>query len=183
MSRDGTLLDLHTVEFKRLLPGPIELAWEYLTKPELLKTWFANVTLEPRAGGTVDVRFTAETCGGSGDGKGGVYGIIREFRPPHVIAFSWIQRRLQPGGSGKDSDEGQVRFELSERGDKVLLTLLHSGLPTTELTSHSAGWHSYLDNLESRISGGDTIDFMASFNRRHPQYQERLVALQRSSTA
>ena len=57
----------------------------------------------------------------------------------------------------KDSDEGEVRFELSEKGDKVLLTLLHSGLPTPELTSHCAGWHGYLDNLESRISGGDAI--------------------------
>ncbi len=180
MSRDGTLLDLHTVEFKRLLPGPIELAWEYLTKPELLKTWFADVTLEPRAGGAVDVRFSEETCGGH---TGGVHGTIREFRPPHIIVFSWIQRHPQPDGSMKDSDEGEVRFELSEKGDKVLLTLLHSGLPTPELTSHCAGWHGYLDNLESRISGGDAIDFMASFNRRHPHYQERLVALQRSGTA
>jgi uncharacterized protein YndB with AHSA1/START domain len=180
MSPDGTLLDLHTVEFKRLLPGPIELAWNYLTKPELLKTWFADVTLEPRVGGIVDVRFQKDTCGG---GKGGVHGTIREFRPPHVIVFSWIQRRIQPDGSIKDSNEGEVRFELAERGDKVLLTLLHSGLSTTELTSHSAGWHGYLDNLESRISGGGAIDFMASFNRRHPRYQERLSALQRSGTA
>jgi uncharacterized protein YndB with AHSA1/START domain len=180
MSHDGTLLDLHTVEFKRLLPGPIELAWDYLTKPELLKSWFADVTLEPRVGSAVDVRFREETCGGS---TGGVHGIIREFRPPHVIVFSWIQRRTEPDGSIEDSNEGEVRFELAERGDKVLLTLLHSGLPTPELTSHSAGWHGYLDNLESRISGGGPINFMESFNRRHPHYQERLSALQRSGTA
>jgi uncharacterized protein YndB with AHSA1/START domain len=180
MSRDGTLRDLHTVEFKRLLPGPIELAWDYLTKPEFLKTWFADVTVEPRVGGTVDVRFSEDTCGGH---TGGVHGTIREFRPPHVFVFSWIQRYRQPDGSIKDSEEGEVRFELAESGDKVLLTLLHSGLPTTELTSHSAGWHGYLDNLESRISGGDPINFMESFSRRHPHYQERLAALQRTANA
>jgi hypothetical protein len=57
MSHDGSILDAHTVEFKRLLPGPIELAWDYLTKPEMLKTWFADVTLEPRVGGKIEIRF------------------------------------------------------------------------------------------------------------------------------
>jgi uncharacterized protein YndB with AHSA1/START domain len=179
MNRDGTILDLHTVEFKRLLPGPIELAWDYLTKPELLKTWFANVTLEPRVGGAIDVRFVKETCGG---GTGGVEGVIREFRPPHVISFTWFQLRVQPDGSTTRSDEGEVRFELSEKGEKVLLTLLHSRLSTDEVTGHSGGWHAYLDNLESRILGQGSIDFMEVFDRVHPRYEERLTALQRSGT-
>jgi uncharacterized protein YndB with AHSA1/START domain len=178
MSHDGSLLDLHTVEFKRLLPGPIELAWDYLTKPELLKTWFADVTLEPRVGGAVKVRFGEGSCG-----TGGVNGTVREFRPPHVISFSWIQLRPQPDGSIRDSDEGQVRFELAEKGEKVLLTLLHSGLPIRELTPHSAGWHSYLDNLGSVISGRGAIDFRALFAQPHPKYEERLAPLQRSGAA
>ena len=178
MSHDGSILDLHTVEFKRLLPGPIGLAWDYLTKPEFLKTWFADVTLEPRVGGTVKVRFGKDTCG-----TGGVNGTVREFRPPHVLSFSWIQLRPQPDGSTKDSDEGQVRFELAEKGDKVLLTLLHSGLPIRELTPHSAGWHAYLDNLDSVISGRGVIDFAAVFSQLHPKYEERLAALQRSGAA
>ena len=180
MSFDGVLRDLHTVEFRRLMPGPIELAWDYLTKPDLLKAWFADVTLEPRLGGTVSVRFDKDTCGGC---SSGVHGTIREFRPPHVIAFTWIQRRAQPDGSIADSDEGEVRFELAERGDKVLLTLLHSRLPTSELTSHSAGWHAYLDNLESRISGRGRIDFMAVARRVRPGYDERLPHLQRAGAA
>ena len=146
MSHDGSILgnvlDLHTVEFKRLIPGPIELAWDYLTKPELLKTWFADVTLEPRVGGAVKVRFG----GGGGVDTAGVRGTIREFRPPHVIAFCWIQQRLQSDGSSQPNDEGEVRFKLAERGDKVVLTLLHSRLPTEELGNHSAGWHAYLDD-------------------------------------
>ena len=177
MSRDGTILDLHTVEFKRLLPGPIELAWDYLTKPELLKTWFADVTLEPRVGGAVKVRFHKDTCGGH---TGGVNGTIREFRPPHVIAFTWFQLYLQPEGSNKARDEGEVRFELSEKGGKVLLTLLHSRLPTEELAPHSAGWHSYLDNLESRISEQGGSDYMAEVRGVHPQYRDQVAALQQS---
>jgi uncharacterized protein YndB with AHSA1/START domain len=178
MSHDGSILDLHTVEFKRLLPGPIELAWDYLTKPELLKTWFADVTLEPRDGGAVEVRFGGEACE-----TGGVQGTIREYRKPHVIAFSWIQWHQKPDGSREDIDEGEVRFALEERGDKVLLTLLHRGLPTRELPGHGAGWHAYLDNLESRISGGGGIDFRQVFRELHPRYEERVTALQRKGAA
>ncbi len=180
MSFDGTLHDLHTVEFKRLIPGPIELAWDYLTKPELLKTWFADVTLEPRLGGAVSVRFAEDTCG---DGADGVHGTIREFRPPYAIAFSWIRPRAQADGSIQHVDEGEVRFELAERGEKVLLTLLHSRQPTEELTGHSAGWHAYLDNLQSLISGGDRINFAAVIRRVRPGYEERVAAMQRSGAA
>ncbi len=181
MSYDGTLRDLHTIEFKRLIPGPIELAWDYLTKPELLKTWFADATLEPRLGGSVTVHFHDHTCGGgTGDG---VHGTVREFRPPHVIAFTWIQQRLQPDGASTDEDEGEVRFELAEKGEKVLLTLLHSRQPTETLSGHSAGWHAYLDSLEARISGRGRIDFMGVVRRVRPTYEERIAGMQRSGAA
>jgi uncharacterized protein YndB with AHSA1/START domain len=175
MSRDGTLIDPHTVEFKRLLPGPIELAWDYLTKPEMMRTWFADVTLEPRAGGAINVNFGKDACG-----TGGIRGTIREFRPPRVISFSWVQLRPQADGAMAASDEGEVRFELAEKGEKVLLTLLHSGLPLRELIPHSAGWHAYLDNLDSVISGRGAINFIQVFGQVQPQYEERLAALQRA---
>ena len=176
---DGSILDLHTVEFKRLIPGPIELAWDYLTKTELIKTWFADVTIEPRVGGAVTIRFSEdESCDTTG-----VRGTVSEYRKPNVVAFTWFQQRLQPDGSRKGVDEGSVRFELAERGDKVLLTLLHTGLPIHELASHSAGWHAFLTNLDSLMSGRGKIDFMAVFNELHPRYVERIAALQRAGAA
>jgi uncharacterized protein YndB with AHSA1/START domain len=178
MSHDGSILDLHTVEFKRLLPGPIELAWDYLTKPELLKTWFAEVALEPRVGGAVTVAFGKSDCGGNS-----VEGTVLEFRQPHVLAFSWIKLRRQADGSIAHSNEGEVRFELAKKGDKVLLTLLHSGLPIQELAGHSAGWHAYMDNLESHIAGRGALDFMAIFHDLRPRYDERVSALQRKGVA
>ena len=176
---DGSILDLHTVEFKRLIPGPIELAWDYLTKNELIKTWFADVTIEPRVGGAVTIHFTKdESCSTTG-----VRGTVSEFRKPNVVAFSWLQQRLQPDGSRKGVDEGSVRFELAERGDKVLLTLHHTGLPIHELANHSAGWDSFLRNLDSLMSGRGKIDFMATFNELRPRYVERIEALQRAGAA
>src|SRR4030095_10236661 len=98
----------------------------------------------------------------------GVRGVVREFRPPHVIAFTWIQLKAQPDGSMQERDEGEVRFELAERGDKVVLTLLHSRLTTDQLIAHSAGWHAYLQNLESLMSERGRIDFMARAPRARP---------------
>jgi hypothetical protein len=80
-------------------------------------------------------------------------------------------------------DEGEVRFELAEKGDKVLLTLLHSGLPIKELASHGAGWHAYLDSLESRISGGAAIDVMEVYGHLHPRYDDKVTAAQRQGAA
>jgi len=180
MSYDGVLRDLHTVEFKRLIPGPLALAWDYLTKRELLKTWFADVALEPRLGGAVEVTFDKDTCGGC---SAGVRGVVREFRPPHVVAFSWIQLRARPDGSIREQDEGEVRFELAERGDKVLLTLLHSRLSTDELTSHSAGWHAYLQNLDSVMTARGRIDFMDVARRVRPGYETQLAGLRRAGAA
>jgi uncharacterized protein YndB with AHSA1/START domain len=180
MSYDGVLRDQHTVEFKRLIPGPLELAWEFLTKRENLKTWFADLTLEPRLGGAVDVHFDPDTCGGC---SAGVRGVVREFRPPHVVAFTWIQLKAQPDGSMRERDEGEVRFELAERGDKVLLTLLHSRLTTDQLIAHSAGWHAYLQNLESLMSERGRIDFMAVAGRVRPGYEGQLAGLQRAGAA
>jgi uncharacterized protein YndB with AHSA1/START domain len=180
MSYDGVLRDLHTVEFKRLIPGPLELAWEFLTKREKLKTWFADLTLEARLGGAVDVHFDPDTCGGC---SAGVRGVVREFRPPHVIAFTWIQLKAQLDGSMQERDEGEVRFELAERGDKVLLTLLHSRLSTDQLIAHSAGWHAYLQNLESLMSERGRIDFMAVAGRVRPGYEGQLAGLQRAGAA
>jgi len=180
MSHDGSILDLHTVEYKRLLPGPIDLAWDYLTKPELLKTWFNDVTLEPRQGGAIEVRFS----NGKGEcGAAGVHGVIREFRKPHAFAFTWVQQRSQPDGSTKASDEGEVRFELQQSGDKVLLTLRHSRIPTHELPNYGGGWHAYLDNLASRISGNGAIDVMQVFHSLRPRYDDKVAALQRSGAA
>ncbi|MEZ5833346.1 MAG: SRPBCC family protein [Dongiaceae bacterium] len=180
MSHDGMILDPHTVEFKRLLPGPIELAWDYLTKPELLKTWFNDVTMEPRVGGAIEVRFSD----GNGDcGAVSVQGVIREYRKPHVFAFSWNQQRPQADGSYRFVDEGEVRFELKAQGDKVLLTLLHSRVPTQELPNYGGGWHAYLDCLESRISGGGRIDVMEVYRGLKPGYADKVATAQRAGAA
>jgi hypothetical protein len=39
---------VQAVRFERLLPGPIERVWDYLTKPDLQRTWLAESAAELR---------------------------------------------------------------------------------------------------------------------------------------
>lgn len=181
MGHDGKILDAHSVRFERLLPGPIELAWDYLTKPELLKTWFAEVTLQPRVGGAIEVKMAA---GEAGDCNAqSVSGVIREFNPPHVIAYTWIPRRQQTDGSIVAVDEGEVRFELEPRGDKVQLTLTHRRIPTGELAGYGGGWHAFLDALEARLDKTGAVPVGAVYGQVHKSYEAAVAAVTRSGAA
>jgi hypothetical protein len=54
--KNGVLVEPTTMRFERLLPGPIERVWEYLTKPELLTTWLSvAAAIDVREGGKVEL--------------------------------------------------------------------------------------------------------------------------------
>jgi uncharacterized protein YndB with AHSA1/START domain len=181
MGHDGKILDAHSVRFERMLPGPIELAWDYLTKPELLKAWFAEVTLQPRVGGAIEVKMSADEAGDCDASS--ISGVICEFDPPHVIAYTWVPRRQQKDGSVQAVDEGEVRFELKQRGDKVQLTLTHTGIPTHELAGYGGGWHAFMDSLESRLDKTATVSVGAIYGQVHKSYEAAVAAVTQSGAA
>ena len=57
MSDYGVVLDASTVRFERVLPGPIERVWEFLTDPVQRGKWFAGGPMEPRVGGKLELQF------------------------------------------------------------------------------------------------------------------------------
>jgi hypothetical protein len=40
------VIDSQSVRFERLLPGPVERVWDYLTRPDLQRTWLAEAAVE-----------------------------------------------------------------------------------------------------------------------------------------
>ncbi len=60
MSDKGQMSKVAAVRFERLLPGPIERVWDYLTKAELLSGWFGNGEIEARVGGKVSLCYAPE---------------------------------------------------------------------------------------------------------------------------
>lgn len=139
MSELGQLKAAAMVRFERLLPGPVERVWSYLTDTALLPGWFGEGTIEPRAGGAVHLM------------SGHVRGIVTLWEPPLRLAYSW--NVLGPGEDISPYPESYLTIELASRADEVLLTLTH--LPVLERfeKQNAMGWHTYLDMLGAALRG------------------------------
>src|SRR5215217_216003 len=61
MAEHGVVTEPQTVRLERVLPGPIERVWEFLTDSEKRGQWLAAGALEPREGGRVELRFLHST--------------------------------------------------------------------------------------------------------------------------
>ena len=57
MNDYGELLDERTVKFERLLPGPIERVWRFLTDGERRARWLCGGDVEAAVDGVVDMHF------------------------------------------------------------------------------------------------------------------------------
>ena len=50
----GVLTDPTTLKIQRLLPGPIERVWAYLTQSDLRRQWLAAGSMEMAAGSSFE---------------------------------------------------------------------------------------------------------------------------------
>ena len=170
MSEYGAVIDAGSVRFERLLPGPIERVWEYLTDAELRGSWFASGPLEPRVGGSVKLVFAHSKLAPPGEqaperhaGAEGytTTGRVTQYEPPRLVAWTW--------------DETEVSFELEPMGDQVRLTLTHWRLPSRdELRSVSSGWHLHLAVLAERLRGEPLRPFWARIDALEREYAQRI---------
>jgi uncharacterized protein YndB with AHSA1/START domain len=138
----GQFRKLPSVRFERLLPGPIERAWEHLTRPELLAAWFGeDSSIEARRGGAVRLM------------GGRVRGTITEWAPPHRLGYTW--NVFSPGDSldaVSAYPQSYLMLNLEPRGEEVLLVLEH--LPVLERfeKQNAMGWHTFIDILSDTLT-------------------------------
>jgi uncharacterized protein YndB with AHSA1/START domain len=152
-----------TIQFERLLPGPPERIWDFLTKSELKAKWLSAGDVEPKVGGKVEFRFKHKNLSEKDDPipekykamEDGTYfeGRVTEWNPYTKLSYTW----------GEDTgEESEVTYELiPKKNDKVLLRLTHRRLgddPTT-LISVGAGWHTHLGILADRLEGKEPEGF------------------------
>lgn len=165
-----------TVRIERLLPGPIERVWQYLTDSELRAQWFAGGPIEPRVDGRIDLLFRNSSLTQDDDApppefaKNGLEsrmgGTVTEYDPPRVLAFTF----------GDGESPSHVRFELSPQGDQVRLLVTHSRVATADsLRGFSAGWHTHLNILRDRMTGGTPDGFWRTHARLVAEYAQRLA--------
>ncbi|MBX3540844.1 MAG: SRPBCC domain-containing protein [Chelatococcus sp.] len=176
--RPGEKIDAHTVRFERLLPGPIERVWAYLTESDKRGQWLASGAMPSTPGASFTIRFDhmtlsphkLETPTRFKDYECGIDSPHRMLRcePPHVLAFTW--------GDGIE-DKSEVLFELSQVGDKVRLVLTHSRLGAVkDMINVSGGWQPHLAVLAHRLAGLTPPSFWQLFEGVEDAYAGRFSA-------
>lgn len=157
MSYDGVFLDNSTVRFERLLPGPIERVWDYLTKSEFLATWLAGAEGDWRKGGEITLSFTFSAHDECGDSSAA--GVVQDYDPPRLLSYTWREF----DSLGREKPASIVCFELAPEGDNVRLVLTHRKLGADEMPGFGAGWDSHLHYLAARLGGKPVRPFVELF--------------------
>jgi uncharacterized protein YndB with AHSA1/START domain len=165
-----------TVRLERVLPGPIERVWAYLTEPEKRGKWLASGMMELRVGGRVELVFNHselsaektppdefkkyESCSFS-------HGHITRCEPPRLLSYTWGDA---PG------EKSEVTFELSASGKDVLLIVTHRRLrDRAEMVGVASGWHSHLGVLDDQLNGREPRPFWTSIVNTKAEYEKRLA--------
>ncbi len=169
----GALIATDTPRIERLLPGPIERVWSYLTESDKRARWLAAGDMDLRVGGTVEHVFRNWELTENDDpppakyaGESRMRGRVTTCELPRSLAYTWSE------SSGEYSE---VSFELTERGSEVMLVLTHRRLANQEeILGVSAGWHTHLDILADRLSGRTPPGFWRTHTRLEAEYASRL---------
>jgi uncharacterized protein YndB with AHSA1/START domain len=167
----GALAEPATLKIERLLPGPIERVWAYLTESDLRRQWLAGGQMTMKADAAFELVWrNDELTNPPGQRPPGfseehrMQSRITELAPPHKLAITW-------------GNTGGVSFELEPKGNKVLLTVIHRRLPDrATMLNVSAGWHMHLDILAARAGGKEPAPFWDGFSRLKTEYGRRLPA-------
>jgi uncharacterized protein YndB with AHSA1/START domain len=162
-----------TVRIERLLPGPLERVWAFLTEPDKRGLWLARGGMALQVGGEVELVFNNSALTGN-DGEpppkyarhaceSSLHCLITACEPPRLLAYTW-------------GENSEVRFELEPRGDEVHLRVTHSRLSDRDARlSVASGWHTHLDMLVERLNGRTPPGFWPTHTRLEAEYQQRIA--------
>ena len=167
----GVLIEPATLTLQRLLPGPIERIWDFLTQSELRRQWLAAGDMTMEVGAPFELTWRNDELtdppGNKPDGFGKEHRMqstVTECDPPHRIAFTW-------------NGSGDVSINLAERGEQVLLTLVHRQLPDRHtMLMVGPGWHAHLDVLVARVAGEKPAPFWDAWVSLKQDYEQRIPA-------
>jgi uncharacterized protein YndB with AHSA1/START domain len=164
----GSLIEPATFKIERLLPGPIERVWAYLTEGDLRRQWLAAGDMDMNVGAEFELvwrndeltRPPGQRPTGFAD-EHRMQSRITELHPPYRLTFTW--------------GAGDVTFELKPKGDDVLLSVTHRRLPDRGMTLMvGAGWHIHLDILVAQIRGTTPEPFWDGWSRLKTDYDQRI---------
>ena len=167
----ATLIEPGTVKMERLLPGPVERVWAYLTESDKRATWLAAGEFDLRVGGAIRLEFDNARLGSDADtpakykerGKGQFEGKITRLEPMRLLAHTW--------NMGGDTE---VTYELTPRGKDVLLTVVHRRLAPRDLVvGVMGGWDVHTGILADLLNGVEPRPFWKTHASLESEYAAR----------
>jgi len=141
-----------TVRVEDVYDTDIADLWSAVTSPERLARWIAVVEGDTVVGGAISARFTSHWEG---------TGVIEECSEPHRLRVRW------------DEPAAVMTATLTVDGDRTRLVIIDEGIPTPEVTDHTAGWHAHLEDLEALLSGREPGDWESRWAELSPVYRDR----------
>jgi uncharacterized protein YndB with AHSA1/START domain len=167
MTRPVTLIEPGTLKLERLLPGPVERVWAYITESDKRAKWLAAGEFDLRVGGKAVLIWdhsklpnNAAVPGYEGRGVGQLEGIITRLEPNRLLTHTWP----------KHGDGGDVTYELSPRGKQVLLTIVHRRLGKESVPGVMGGWDVHTGILEDLLNGVEPRPFWITHARVEKEY-------------
>lgn len=170
------MLDRSSVRFVRLLPGPIDRIWSYLTESDKRAKWLAAGPMELVPGGAMTFVFRNDDLSvppepapaevRSPDGPPRLSGLVLRCEPPRLLVLQW--------GQGPDASE--VTFELEPVDDQVRLVLTHRRMQEALRLSFVSGWHVHLDTLAAVSEGTAPAGFWSRWLGLRDHYGPRIGA-------
>ncbi len=173
MHQYATRIAPDAIRLERLLPGPIERIWGFLTEPEKRARWLAGGNFDLRPGGKVELDFKHDTLSAEPtpakyqDMAASFSGEILRCDPPKLLEFTWMESH---GG------HSVVLWELAPRGDQVLFTITHRKLDARdELLSVSGGWDVHVGILEDVLTNQAPRPFWSTHAALEQEYARRFT--------
>jgi uncharacterized protein YndB with AHSA1/START domain len=165
----GELTEPATLKIQRLLPGPIERIWAYLTDSDLRRKWLAAGAMELAIGAPFELVWRNDDLNDPPNQRPDGFpeehrmqSRITELDPPRKLSIAW-------------NGTGDVTFELTPQGKGVLLTITHRRFADrATLLKHMAGWHAHLDVMTARVNGEEPSPFWDGWNGLMKIYDRRL---------
>jgi uncharacterized protein YndB with AHSA1/START domain len=173
MNRPVTMIEPGTVKLERLLPGPVERVWAYLTESDKRATWLAAGEFDLRVGGRIRLEFNNTNLSSDkavppkykGRELRQFEGAITRLEPMRLLAHTWKW----------DGGDTEVTYELTPRGKDVLLVIVHRRLQGRELqASVMGGWDVHTGILADVLNGLEPRPFWTTHSKLEQEYAATL---------
>lgn len=153
------------VRFARVYPTSPGDLWSAVTAPERVARWLGRLSGDLLPGGT----FVLDMADDQAEDPAGerATGEVLACEAPHRLVLSW----RFPG-----EPPSEVEVEVGAHPGGALLVLEHRRLSRAAARGYGAGWHTFLDHLDSVLAGGPD-GWTDRFLELLPAYRRRLPAL------